>query len=252
MRVCVSHTMHWFEITLIGFATGAVGTGLGGSLALFLRRPSSRTLGMMLGFAAGIMLVVVFLELLPEGLETGFFYPALGLVLGILALLLLDERFAHHHFVTTEIHHPTYAKKGVLIATGVALHNFPEGLAIGAGFVASEALGITLALLIALHNMPEGLAAGIPLKSAGSRPRRIVLTTVVAGLPMGVGAMVGALLGTISPFMLGASLGFAAGAMLYIISDELIPDVYRLTNPHVAIGGITAGVILGMVMVHFI
>lgn len=208
----------------------------------------------MLGFAGGVMLVVVFVELIPEGLETGFAYPVLGLLLGVLSLLFLDEHFAHHHFVSKEDHHhrEKYLKKGVLIATGVALHNFPEGLAIGAGFVASPALGITLTILIALHNLPEGLAAGIPLKTGGSRPLRIILTTVAAGLPMGVGAMVGALLGTLSPFMLGGSLGFAAGAMLYIISDELIPDVYRLTNPHVAIGGITAGVIIGIVMIHFI
>lgn len=244
--------MDWLDITLIGFGAGAIGTGFGGVLALFMRRPSSRTLGMMLGFAAGIMLVIVFLELLPEGLETGFVYPVLGLVFGIVSLLLLDEHFAHHHFISEEVHHPTYAKKGVLIATGVALHNVPEGLAIGAGFAASASLGMTLAILITLHNTPEGLAAAMPLRSGGSRPGRIVLTTVVAGLPMGVGAMVGGLLGAISPFMLGLSLGFAAGAMLYIISDELIPDVYRLASSHVAIGGITAGVLLGMVMVRFI
>jgi ZIP family zinc transporter len=244
--------MDWLHITLIGFGAGAVGTGLGGVLALFLRRPSARTIGMMLGLAAGIMLVIVFLELVPEGLATGFVFPVLGLVLGIGALLLMDEHFAHHHFVSSEVHHPTHAKKGVLIATGVALHNFPEGLAIGAGFAASASLGITLAILITLHNTPEGLAAAIPLRSGGLRPGRIVLTTVVAGLPMGVGAMVGGLLGAISPFMLGASLGFAAGAMLYIVSDELIPDVYRLASPHVAIGGITAGVLLGLVMLQFV
>lgn len=244
--------MDWLEITLIGFGAGALGTGLGGALSLLLRRPSSRTLGMMLGFAAGIMLVVVFLELLPEGLETGFVYPVVGLLMGIVALLLMDDYFPHHHFASVEVHRHAHAKKGVLIATGIALHNFPEGLAIGAGFAASASLGLTLAVLIALHNTPEGLAAAIPLKSGGFRNRRIIITTVLAGLPMGVGAMVGGLLGTISPVMLGGALGFAAGAMLYIISDELIPDVYRLTDPHTAIFGITAGVLLGMVLVYFI
>ncbi len=244
--------MYWQEITLIGFGAGAVGTGFGGLLALFLRKPSSRTLGLMLGLAAGVMLAIVFLELLEEGLETGFIYPVLGLAFGILAFLLLDRYFPHQHFVSKEVHQHAYVKKGMLIATGIALHNFPEGLAIGAGFAASTSLGITLAILIALHNIPEGLAVAVPLKAGGSRRRRIVLITILAGLPMGVGALVGALLGSVSTAMLGLSFGFAAGAMLYIVCDELIPDVYRLTSAHVAIGGITLGVILGLTMIHFV
>jgi len=244
--------MDWLEVTLIGFGAGALGTGLGGVLALFLRKPSSRTLGLMLGLAAGVMLAIVFLELLEEGLETGIVYPVIGLFTGIAAFFLLDESFPHRHFVSEEVHNGHYVKKGMLIATGIALHNLPEGIAIGAGFAASTSLGISLAILIALHNIPEGLAVAIPLKAGGSRHRRIVLITLLAGLPMGVGAAVGALLGIISSAMLGISLGFAAGAMLYIVCDELIPDVYRLASAHVAIGGITAGVILGMVLIYFI
>ncbi len=244
--------MDWLQILLIGFGAGALGTGLGGLLALFLRKPSSSTLGLLLGFAAGVMLSIVFLELLEEGLETGLLYAVLGLLVGIVAFLLLDRFFPHRHFVSEEVHHKTYVKKGMLIATGIGLHNLPEGIAIGAGFAASPSLGISLAIFIALHNIPEGLAIAVPLKVGGFRRRDIVLITMLAGLPMGVGALIGALLGIISPAMLGLSLGFAAGAMLYIVCDELIPDVYGLTNAHVAIGGITAGVILGIVMTYYI
>ncbi len=221
-------------------------------MALLLRKPSTRTVGMMLGFAAGLMLAIVFLEVLEEALKTGYAYPVLGLFIGIVAFLLLDNYFPHRHFVTDEVPRGAYVKKGMLMATGIALHNFPEGLAIGAGFAAATSLGITLAILIALHNIPEGFAMAIPLRAGGSRRRYIVLIAILAGLPMGVGALLGALLGTLSTAMLGVSLGFAAGAMLYIVCDELIPDVYRLTSAHVAIAGITAGVILGITLIYFI
>ncbi len=244
--------MEWLEITVIGFATGALGTGTGGVLATLVRKPSPKILGLMLGFAAGIMLTIVFLELLEEGLEIGFAAPTAGLLFGIVAFLLLDRYFPHSHFFTEEIREATYTRKGLLIAIGIALHNFPEGMAIGAGFIASPALGITLAILIALHNIPEGLAIAVPLKAGGSHPRRILLVTLLAGLPMGVGAAIGSLLGIISPTTMGLALGFAAGAMLYIVCDELIPEVYQLTTPHVAIAGITVGVVLGMSLMHFI
>ncbi len=244
--------MDWMEVTLVGTAAGVVGAGLGGILAFFFLRPSSRVLGFMLGLSAGVMLAIVFMELLEEALdEGGFLIGAAGLLLGIFLFVWLDARFPHYHFVTEETR-GSYIKKGTLIATGIALHNFPEGVAIGAGFALSEATGIILAILIGLHNIPEGLAIALPLNVGGSNRFKTLGITILAGLPIGLGALVGSLLSEISPYFLGGAMGFAGGAMLYVVCDELIPDVYRLTGAHTAIGGITAGVLLGMALIFYL
>ena len=244
--------MEWYQVTLIGIAAGVIGAGLGGALALFFSRPSNRVLGFMLGLSAGVMLAVVFLELLEESLEVGFIHAAGGLLLGILAFILLDSRFPHYHFISQESSQGVYLKKGGLIAIGIALHNFPEGVAIGAGFALSEAMGITLAILIGLHNIPEGLAIALPLNVGGSSRFKSLLIAMLAGLPIGLGALIGSTLAVISPAFLSISMGFAGGAMLYIVCDELIPDVYHLTGPHSAILGITSGVLLGMAIIFFL
>lgn len=244
--------MSWFEITLIGLVAGTMGTGIGGILAFLFAKPSHKVLGIMLGISAGIMLSIVFMELLQKAVGNSFLHTVAGLLLGILAFVFLDNYFPHSHYVSEEVAGGVYVKKGVLIATGIALHNFPEGIAIGAGFASSIGMGITLALLIAVHNIPEGIAVAFPLYIGGMGRVKSFAITLMAGLPMGIGAFLGALSGHISLSFLSLSLGFAAGAMLYIVCDELIPDVYRLTSAHIAILGITAGILTGMVMVYYL
>ncbi len=244
--------MDWLEITLIGLMAGTMGTGIGGLLALSLFKPSNNVLGLMLGFSGGIMLSIVFMELLQKAAENSFAHMIVGLLLGILVFVYLDNYFPHWHYVSEETVGKAYVRKGVLIATGIALHNLPEGIAIGAGFASSEQMGITLAILIAAHNIPEGMAVGFPLYFGGLGRVKSLAITLMAGVPMGVGALLGALAGNISFSFLSLSLGFAAGAMLYIVCDELIPDVYRLASAHTAILGITAGILTGMLMVYYL
>ena len=244
--------MDWLEITLIGLMAGTMGTGIGGLLALSLLKPSNNVLGLMLGFSGGIMLSIVFMELLQKAAENSFAHMIVGLLLGILVFVYLDNYFPHWHYVSEETVGKAYVRKGVLIATGIALHNLPEGIAIGAGFASSEQMGITLAILIAAHNIPEGMAVGFPLYFGGLGRVKSLAITLMAGVPMGVGALLGALAGNISFSFLSLSLGFAAGAMLYIVCDELIPDVYRLASAHTAILGITAGILTGMLMVYYL
>ena len=244
--------MDWLEITLIGLMAGTMGTGIGGLLALSLLKPSNNVLGLMLGFSGGIMLSIVFMELLQKAAENSFAHMIVGLLLGILVFVYLDNYFPHWHYVSEETVGKAYVRKGVLIATGIALHNLPEGIAIGAGFASSEQMGITLAILIAAHNIPEGMAVGFPLYIGGLGRAKSLAITLMAGVPMGAGALLGALTGNISLSFLSLSLGFAAGAMLYIVCDELIPDVYRLASAHTAILGITAGILTGMLMVYYL
>ncbi len=243
-------------ITLIGLLSGVIGTGGGGFSVLILKKIDDNLLGVLLGFSAGIMTVVIFLDLIPEAQEAGSMVSALlGLLLGIILIAMLDIKFPHKHFSFSRDmvkEKEKYFKTGVLLSIGIALHNIPEGLAIGASFMASPSLGIGLAILIALHNIPEGMAVATALSLANLKARSIILITTLTGVPMGLGAFVGGFLGGISEWFLSISLGFAGGAMLYIVYDELIPDAHLKTKGHAAIIGIVSGVIAGIVFIELL
>ena len=129
---------------------------------------------------------------------------------------------------------------GYLIFLGIALHNIPEGLAIGAGLEASPELGLYIAIALGLHNIPEGAAVAGPLRAGGLPVAKVVFLTLIAGLMSPVGAALGLVFINISPLFIAGSLSFAAGAMVYIANDELIPRSHKL-NSHAAIGGSCSG-----------
>ncbi len=242
-----------FQITLIGLAAGIIGTGSGTVIALFVRNPSRSLLGFILGFAGGIMLAIVLTDLLPESIEAGSFYLAfMGLLLGALFILFVDLKIPHIHFFETTEELARFIRTGTILGLGIAMHNLPEGIAIGASYVASPALGFTLAVTIALHNIPEGIAMACPLCAGGMRIRWILIYTAMAGLPMGLGAFIGASLGAISPVVLSLSLGFAGGAMLYIIFGELIPGAQNSGNGHSGTFGAVFGTIAGILLLSVI
>ncbi len=249
-------------VTILGLLSGAIGTGAGGASVLLLKRLREDTLAWLMAFAAGIMTSIIFMELIPEAIEEGTLISALvGLILGVILIMFLDINFPHHHFGQEEagreltkkmFQEQKLLKMGILLAFGVALHNIPEGLAIGASYVADRNIGIGLAILIALHNFPEGMAVATALGMAGISKARVLIYTVLAGVPMGLGAFAGGLLGSISPVFLSSSLGFAGGAMLYIVYDELIPDCHDRTTGHTAIVGIVVGVIAGIALIEIL
>ncbi len=240
------------RVTLLGLFAGVIGTGGGGLIALSFRSFKKSTLSLVLGFSAGIMLVVIFMELLEEGFDIGGFGGTfLGLSIGIVVLYLLDIYFPHQHFSSKkEGGNSRFLKAGILLSIGIALHNIPEGLAIGAGYAAYEELGIGLAIIMAVQNIPEGIAMATTLSIAKVGKGRIFLATVLAGLPMGVGAWIGGYVGSIAPTFLSFALGFAAGAMLYIVCDELIPDAHEMAEKgsHTATMGIVGGVLIGLLL----
>lgn len=240
-------------VTLIGLAAGVIGTGSGAVIALFVKQPSKALLGFILGFAGGIMLAIVLIDLLPESIEAGGFVTAMvGLLIGSVFILFLDLKIPHFHFFETTEELARFIRTGTILGLGIAMHNLPEGIAIGASYVASPALGFTLALTIALHNIPEGIAMACPLCAGGMRLRWIVLYTAMAGLPMGLGAFIGSSLGSISPLVLSLSLGFAGGAMLYIIFGELIPGAQNSGGGHAGTFGAVFGTIAGILLLSVI
>lgn len=234
--------------TLIGLIAGVGGTGLGGVFSLMFRRLSSRTYSVVLGFAAGVMIAVVAFDLMPEAIEAGGVKIAIVGILSGVGLVSLLDRLPHRHFMTTDRESSRYVKAGVIVGLGIAMHNLPEGLAIGAGFESDPSLGLGLAIVIALHNFPEGMAMACPMVIGGLHPLRIVGATVVAGVPMAIGAFAGSLLGSVSTTFLSFCLAFAGGAMLFVTCDELIPDAHELASGHSSTYGIVAGVIAGILL----
>jgi zinc transporter, ZIP family len=240
-------------ITLIGLGAGVIGTGSGAIIALFVKSPSKAMLGFILGFAGGIMLAIVLTDLLPESIESGSFISAIaGLLLGALFILFLDLKIPHFHLFETTEELARFIRTGTILGLGIAMHNLPEGIAIGASYIASPSLGFTLAFTIALHNIPEGIAMACPLCAGGMRLRWILFYTAMAGLPMGLGAFIGASLGSISPLILSVSLGFAGGAMLYIIFGELIPGAQNSGSGHAGTFGAVFGTIAGILLLSVI
>ncbi|MFO8059350.1 MAG: ZIP family metal transporter [Bacillota bacterium] len=244
--------MDLLHITLVGLIAGVLGTGAGGLIAVFTHRRARMSLGGLLGFSAGVMLAVVFHELIPEALEGGGFGAGMaGVIFGALLMLSLDRILPHIHLSASagnSRRENDFIRSGLLLGLGIALHNFPEGLAIGTSYAYSAQVGLSIAAVLAVHNLPEGMAMAIPLSAGNVSSFKVWICTLAAGLPMGVGALLGGWIGTISGTFLGVGLGFAAGAMLYIVCHELIPGAQRRSQGYVATFGIVFGVLLGIAL----
>lgn len=239
-------------VTIIGFLCGMIGTGLGGFLTILLRHPTKRFMAVLLGFTSGIMLSVVCFDLLPEAFKLGSVWLSfVGISIGVGLILLIDEFMPSELSLTKNARVGSdadygFIKSGILMGIGIAIHNFPEGLAVGSGFAANNALGLGLAIVIALHDMPEGVAMAAPLKMGGFGKLRILMYTILAGIPMGVGAFIGEVVGAISPVFICLCLSFAAGSMLFITCGELIPKSQSVYKGRISTIGMLLGIMSGI------
>lgn len=239
------------NITIIGTIVGIAGTGMGGILSLLWKSPDNKFMSIILGASGGLMLSVVTFDLLPEAFELGGVPLSIaGIIGGIIITALIDERLPD--FDNTSKGRGKYFKLGLLMALGLALHNFPEGLAIGSGFTAGSRLGFGLSLVIGLHDIPEGMAVAAPMSISGVRKLKIFIFTVATAIPTGVGALIGVLLGEISPVFITLCLAFAGGTMLYIVCGELIPRSRSLFENFLSTFGILAGIIIGIVITSLV
>lgn len=237
-------------VTLIGFISGIVGTGAGGAAAFFINKRGNRFMSFILEFSAGLMLSVVCFDLLPESFELGGVkIGILGVAIGAVIIIFIEDIIKRvDPGKNAVIKNSRLLRAGILMGTGIALHNFPEGIAIGSGFGASAKLGLGLAFVIAVHDIPEGLSMALPMKVGGMKSLKVLYYTILAGIPTGIGAFVGALLGEISEQVISLCLGFAGGAMLYIVSGDLIPESKSIYRGRISTLGNILGIILGIIM----
>ena len=263
---------------------GVVGTGLGGLIGALLQKDSNRTVSLLLSFAGGVMLAVVCFDLAVEAVETqvGIWAVIGSIALGVAVIYLLnhlidrktnpevphvDANHPHTHDDLDELIHADHFREhynhrdsrlalfvaGVVMACAIALHNVPEGMTIGASYASSDGVmgraALVLAVLIGLHNIPEGMAVSVPLISGGMAKWKAVCITAASGIPTVVGAVLGYWLGEIGPLGLCMSLGFASGAMLYVVFGEILPQAIIMYRSKLPAFSAIAGILVGMLII---
>lgn len=237
------------KTTLLGLFFGTFGTTIGGILGVVMKKHSNKFLSFILSFASGLMMAVICFDLIPEALAiTHLGNVLIGIILGIIAMiacdLLVEKKFSQTKRFEGEKN--ALLKTGIIVSIGLAIHNFPEGLAIGSGFEASMKLGLSLALAICLHDIPEGISMAVPMKNGGMKISKVIFYVVLSGITTGVGAFFGAIVGSISETIIAMCLSFAAGAMLYLVSGELIPESNQLYHGRMTALGNMIGFLIGM------
>lgn len=225
-------------------------TGLGALPLLIGSQLPRRLYDGLLGFSAGVMLSAAVFSLILPALDTGGLGSVIvGIAAGTVLLYLMDRVIPHLHagFGSGELSLPL--RQGMLMAGAIAIHNFPEGFAVGAGY--SSALpntGLVLTLAIAIQNIPEGLAVAAPFRQAGISKLKSLAIATASGLAEPVAALLGIALVSSSQLVLPFGLAFAGGAMLYVVSDEIIPESHSAGNEHEATFGIMLGFLTMLIL----
>ena len=266
------------------FLAGVVGTGLGGLIGAMLQKNSNRAVSLLLSFAGGVMLSVVCCDLVIEAIETevGVLTVILAVAIGVTVTYLLNyliDRKTNPEVPHIDEKHPKtaddldelihsdhleqhYAKNdgklslfiaGVVMACAIALHNVPEGMTIGASYASNDGVmgsaALVLAILIGMHNIPEGMAVSVPLIAGGMKKWKAVLMTASSGIPTILGALLGYLLGEIGALGLAFSLGFASGAMLYVVFGEILPQSILMYHSKLPAFSAIVGILVGMLVI---
>lgn len=248
----------WYALS--GGMAGFAATTLGAVPALVLRRVKQSTTDVMLGFAAGMMLAAAAFSLLLPGIEAGERItgsPAQaallvvgGMGLGVLLMFGLDRFMPHEHQVAG-VHGvgSDRLSRVWLFVMAMALHNLPEGMAVGVSFSQGDmSVGLPLATAIAIQDIPEGLAVALALIAIGVKPMASIAIAALGGFLEPVGALIGVGLTSGSLYSYPIGLGLAGGAMLFVVSHEIIPETHRHGNQSLATTGLMAGFALMMVL----
>ena len=271
-------------LLLTTFLAGVAGTGVGGLIGALLQKNSNRTVSLLLSFAGGVMLSVVCCDLVIEAIETevGVLTVILAVAIGVAVTYLLNyliDRKTNPEVPHIDSNHPKtaddldelihsdhleqhYAKNdnkfslfiaGIVMASAIALHNVPEGMTIGASYASNDGVmgcaALILAVLIGLHNIPEGMAVSVPLISGGMKKVKAVVLTAASGIPTILGALLGFWLGEIGPLGLTLSLGFASGAMLYVVFGEILPQSILMYHSKLPAFSTIVGMLVGILII---
>ena len=250
-----------FMLTLFA----GLATGIGSALAFFAKRTNTSFLSVSLGFSAGVMIYVSFMEILPkaqESLNSGMSETKAGMLctlafFGGMAIVAVIDKLVPAAENPHELHHIEEINKdellkhklmrmGLLSAIAIAIHNFPEGLATFIAGLKDPSLGISIAVAIAIHNIPEGIAVSVPVYYATGSKKKAFLYSFASGLAEPAGALIGyfLLLKYLDDTVFGLVFASVAGIMVYISFDELLPSAEEYGKHHLSIYGLISGMIV--------
>ena len=234
------------EIIQIGFAASllaGLATGAGALPALLGKQFSDDSMDVMLGFAAGVMLAATAFSLLVPSINLGGPFTAVtGLIIGAVALHFIDHLVPHFHPVAGPEGPPSRISRLWLFIIAMTIHNFPEGLAVGVSFGAGDiAAGFVVATAIGLQNAPEGLAVALPLLRENYSKRKAIWYATLTGLVEPLGGLLGLALVSFAHSILPWGLAFAAGAMLFVVVDEMVPESHQKGFGRKATFGLISG-----------
>ena len=248
------------KVVVVGFFASilaGLATGVGALPALFFKNISRNLFNSMLGAAAGVMLAATAFSLLVPGITygnliwpgKGIYVVSIGMLIGAAFLHYADRQLPHVHFDSISDVQLSSLKKVWLFIIAITIHNFPEGMSVGVSFGSGEMKnGVVLAIAIALQNIPEGLAVALPLVGLGYNKWKAVGIATLTGLVEPVGGLLGITMVTVFQPVLPIAMGFAAGAMLFVISEEIIPETHSDGRSRYATFALMVGFIIMMVL----
>ena len=225
-------------------------TGLGSLAAFFIKDFKHRHLSLLMGFSAGVMIQISFMELLFSAVvETGFLNANIAFFLGIATIAAIEFLIPHEYeeekLTDKEKKDKRLMKTGLLVSAGIAIHNFPEGIITLFGTIKDPHLGLVLLIAIALHNIPEGISVSMPIYYATKNRKKAFLWSLLSGISEPIGAIIGffVLFPFINAFVLNLALAFVAGIMVFISFDELLPLSLSHGEAHLAITSLFLGML---------
>ena len=255
-----------WQQALAGTAFTYFMTALGAGLVFFFKEIKKEVLNLMLGFASGVMIAASFWSLLDPAItkaeengDIAWLVVSIGFGLGGVFLYMADKTLPHMHFGPQHEAEglPTHLKRTILLVFSITLHNIPEGLAVGVAFGAAATAdnptaailaAVSVALGIGIQNFPEGAAVSIPLRQEGLSRKKAFVYGQASGIVEPIAGVIGALLVTKVELLLPYALAFAAGAMIYVVVEELIPEAQQTLSSkrHFAVFGVMSGFIIMM------
>ncbi len=227
-------------------------TPLGGFLVTQFSSLTKKTLAFFLGLAAGIMITVILVDLMPASLHAprGQELFVWGTLAGWLFLWFMRRIVSRLDQTVVDSSQPNFRQMGIFIAVAIGLHDLPEGLAIGAGHAVEAQVGLIIALAIAMHNIPEGMSVAMPLLMSGMRRFKVILLTAELGLITPLGTLLALLLFHISQAFITLSLAFASGSMAFVVARDIFPEALH-AKTSLALLGMGSGALI-MIAVHAI
>lgn len=217
-----------------------------GSLIGVLKKPSEKFMYDMLSFAAGVMLAISFLELIPESIQlSNEWFCIAGIILGALLMYLIDRLLPHiHPELCSQEQGRDLKKTALYLIIGISIHNLPEGMAMAIGTVTETKTGIAIALAIAIHDIPEGICTAAPFYHSTGQRLKSFLVSAATAFPVVIGfGIANYIFNKISLEFVGLIIGATAGLMIYICADELIPSSCSRTTNHSTIFYLISGVV---------